>query len=494
MGTYLDTLSGVTGASGLTAGERDELEALMEVWRGTRARNARLDAYFEGEVGVSNVGVDFLPEDADASLSRGITCDWAARAVKSFASLVKFDGFALADGSVDAGLDAALRRCDFKGSFARSRIGMLKKGCAFVTVNGESGRADVRFHSADSGAAIMSPATGWMRSGFVVSRYSRTRLSPAREVPSEVVLHMPGRRVVLSYDDATNRWHARGVETAGERPMMVPLVYAPTDTKPLGSTRITRQVRDCVDEVMRVRLALRLTTAHYAAPMKALLGLSDEAYDALSENPKWQNYMNPFLLSTKDDDGGVPQLVQLASNSPSALIELIREQARLFCGSTGIPLNSMGIVQDNPSSAEAIAEGRKDITDEAESLIEEQLKPAMREVALLAMAVESNRDPADLDDAQLTVMARFMNPAMPSMSARTDAAMKMASVDPDFAGTDAFYEMCGLDAETIARIQSQKRQQQARRGLAMLMGRREGQGEAERRGPTPPDGYVTDEG
>jgi hypothetical protein len=32
--------------------------------------------------------------------------------------------------------------------------------------------------------------------------------------------------------------------------------------------------------------------------------------------------------------------------------------------------------------------------------------------------------------------------------------MKMASVDPDFAGTDAFYEMCGLDAETIARIQA----------------------------------------
>ena len=30
--------------------------------------------------------------------------------------------------------------------------------------------------------------------------------------------------------------------------------------------------------------------------------------------------------------------------------------------------------------------------------------------------------------------------------------MKMASVDPDFAGTDAFYEMCGLDTETIARI------------------------------------------
>lgn len=479
MGTYLDTLSGVTNAVGLTHEERGELEALMGVWNDTRERNALLDRYFEGEVGIANVGVDFLPPEADKSLSRGITCDWAARAVKSFASLVKFDGFTLSDGSSDEGLDAALRRCDFKGSFARSRIGMLKKGCAFVTVNGESGRADIRFHSADSGAAIMSTATGWMRSGFVIAGTARTRRSPTREVPTEVVLHMPGRRVVLSYRDGIGSWRARRVETAGDRPMMVPLVYAPTDTKPLGSTRITRQVRDCVDEVLRVRLALRLTTARYAAPMRALLGLSDEAYDALAEGSKWQAYMNPFLLSTKDDDGVVPQLQQLASNSPSALIELIREQARLFCGSTGIPLNSMGVVQDNPSSAEAIAEGRKDITDEAESLIEEQLKPAMREVALLAMAVESNCDPADLDESQMTVMAKFMNPAMPSMSARTDAAMKMASVDPDFAGTDAFYEMCGLDAETIARIQAQKRQTQARRGLSLLMGQREQQRQAQ---------------
>ena len=46
---------------------------------------------------------------------------------------------------------------------------------------------------------------------------------------------------------------------------------------------------------------------------------------------------------------------------------------------------------------------------------------------------------------------------MPSMAATADAATKIASADPGFAGTDVYYEMLGFDAATIARIQAQKR-------------------------------------
>lgn len=47
-----------------------------------------------------------------------------------------------------------------------------------------------------------------------------------------------------------------------------------------------------------------------------------------------------------------------------------RCDAALFSGATGVPLNSMGIFQDNPSSADAIETMRKDITDEAECFTE----------------------------------------------------------------------------------------------------------------------------
>jgi hypothetical protein len=91
------------------------------------------------------------------------------------------------------------------------------------------------------------------------------------------------------------------------------------------------------------------------------------------------------------------------------------------------------------------------------------------------MMVESNKASVDdLDDVQRTVMPHFRNPAMPSIAATTDAAMKIATVNPAFAGTDVFFEMVGFDQATISRVNSQMRMNQARANVAaqpILMGR-----------------------
>lgn len=457
----MSQISKIVDASGLAYEERQELEALLDVYDRTRSRNGKLEDYFEGDVMAKDIGVRVIPPEADVQVD--LSCDWAKRAVKALANLVRFDGFVFDGGERDAGLDRAMLSCSFGAAFSRNRIGMFKKGCMFATVNNVGNSANVRFHSADSGAAIMDVANERMGSGFVIADSRRTRWSPKKAVPVQVNLHMPGVRVAIRREDQVH-WRAEHVETPLDRPMMVPFAYSPTDTKPLGCSRITKQVQDLVDDVLRIRLALVLSTAFYAVPMRAILGLSDAMYDKLV-NSKWGTYLNPLLLATSNK-GQVPKLEQLSSNSPQALISLIEADAKLFSGSTGVPLNSLGIVQDNPSSAEAIAEARKDLTDEAESLIAEQLIPSMRDVALMVMAVESNKTLDRLDKVQLSVMPKFANPAMPSMSARTDAAMKIASVDEGFSGTDVFYEMCGLDQATIARLRSEKRRSQARSFLA----------------------------
>ena len=75
-------------------------------------------------------------------------------------------------------------------------------------------------------------------------------------------------------------------------------------------------------------------------------------------------------------------------------------------------------------------------------------------------------------------MPHFKNPAMPSIAATTDAAMKIATVNPAFANTDVFFEMVGFDQATISRVNSQMRMNQARAnvgatagGQTILMGR-----------------------
>ena len=63
------------------------------------------------------------------------------------------------------------------------------------------------------------------------------------------------------------------------------------------------------------------------------------------------------------------------------------------------------------------------------------------------------------------VVAHFKNPAMPSIAATTDAAMKIASVRPTFGQTDTFLEMVGFDQADIRRI---KNQEQSVRGLNLI--------------------------
>jgi hypothetical protein len=190
-------------------------------------------------------------------------------------------------------------------------------------------------------------------------------------------------------------------------------------------------------------------------------------------------YINPFLLATMDRNGHTPTIAQLPSNQPDALIRIIESDAKLFAAATGVPLQSLGIVQDNPSSAEAIVEARRDLIEDAQSFEDEQLIPALRKIALLVMMVESNKSSIDdLDDIQRSVMPHFRNPAMPSIAATTDAAMKIATVNPAFASTDVFFEMVGFDQATITRVNSQMRMNQARQGIGatvtqqpILMGR-----------------------
>lgn len=465
---------GLSQATGLTDQEREDVSALTSVFSRVRRRNSLIDSYYEGDVRPRPIGADTMM--SQVRLDVELSCDWPRKAVHALANLVRFDGFVF-EGEADEGLDAAMRRCGFAAAFSRHRVGMLKNGCMFATVGMEGGHAYVRMHSANSGAAIMDATTERMRCGMVVAESAPTKWSPRQAVPTQVNYHAPGRLVTIRRT-SPSQWVAEGSDLPGDTCMMVPIAYRPTDTKPLGGTRIGQQVRDLVDDVLHLRQVLALSCELYAIPMRYIVGLNADNFEALKENPKWAVYLNPVFTATRDGKGNTAELGQMPANSPAALLELIYADAKLFASATGIPLNSLGIVQDNPSSAEAIAEGRKDLTDEAQDLIDGQLKPALAEVAQLVMMVEHNLTRDQLTDAQLSVGARFKNPAMPSISASTDAAMKIASVNPAFASTDVFFEMVGFDAETRKRIRAEMRMNQARANMPPLLSQTRGEANA----------------
>ena len=455
-------ISGISYATGLSREDADVLRDLVDVHESVSARNRLLDSYYESDHRPQKIGIDNIPDEVDP----GVRCDWARKAVTSVSERVRMDGFVFEGDYEDPALASVLAANDLNGEFNRHVASELTHGCMFATVQRDGAYVSVRMHSAKTSAAIWDTAAGRIGSGLVLADVRRFDWSSA-PVPSQVNMHLPGRVVIIRRTGPAS-WAAETMATPIDRPMMEAFCFRATGTKPFGETRITPTVRYLVDEVERTMRYMAVSSAFYATPQRYLMGLTDEQYDAMVGN-KWQAYIGSMLLGTRDDDGNTPTAGQFSATSPQPYIDAIQTYAKLFSGATGVPLNSLGIVQDNPSSAEAIDAQREDICTAAEDCIESN-RASMREVALMAMAVAGNTTVDALTDEQRTVTPHFRNPRTPSLASTADAMVKIAGVLDGFSQTREFLTGMGFEAAEVESIRSQLSAGENRRALLSLMG------------------------
>lgn len=456
-------ISGIDGAYGLDPTDKAVLGELVDVLSSVSSRNLMLEGYYESEHVTPSIGIDNIPPEVDP----GVRCDWARKAVTSVSERARMDGFVFEGEYDDPGFREVVRANDLDNSYNRTVSSELIHGCMFATVQRTDESVAIRMHSAATSAAIWDTAAARIGAGFVVADARRTPWSGRNVIPVQVNMHLPGKVVVLTRSGPSD-WSAQTAQTPVDRPMMEAFTYRATGSKPFGQTRITRTVRYLVDEVERTMRYMAVSSAFYAVPLIAALGLTDEAYDAMAES-KWLMRVGSWFLSTRDEDGNIPSLQQFNGVSPQPYIEAISTYAKLFSGATGVPLNSLGIVQDNPSSAEAIAASREDICVAAEDLIDSN-KVSMRNVALMSMAVSENKPLDLLTDDQKSVMPHFKNPTMPSLAATADAMTKIASVLDGFASTEEFLTGMGFETSEVASIRSQLDAGANQRALLSLMG------------------------
>ena len=201
------------------------------------------------------------------------------------------------------------------------------------------------------------------------------------------------------------------------------------------------------------------------SPQKYLLGVTDEQYDAVV-NQKFKQYVGSIMTSTVNPETGEkPTFGQLAQGGITPHVEMIRVLATQFSAATGLTVTDTGVVNEaNPTSSDAIIAQSRTLTGMAEQLNVGN-GDALRSIALMATAIKYNKSLGDLTDEQRGVMAHFKNPAMPSVAVTADAAIKIASVRPEFAQTVVFMEMIGFDQADIRRIMAQE---QRARGMQLL--------------------------
>ena len=447
---------------GLGAPEREMLNKLLTVYQNATSKNDIKDRYYEGKIPLSEVNLGIALPHGLGGLEIG--CAWGAKTVDVLASRSMFDGFVGENGEEVEELAEIVRNNNLIAEYPKTCRDELKIGCSFATLSADSKvRCRIRFHSAQSAAAVWDGEKGRIAYGFAITDTAPSNDDEYVWEPSRINLYTDDAIWVLKRDDQI--WRAEKHPHKMGRPLMEPLIYNPTSTKPFGQSRIKEPIRRLIQGYVRTIANATIGLEFSTAPQKYLLGITDEQYDKVI-NQKFKQYVGNILASTVNPETGEkPSFGQLPQGSIGPHVEMLRILATQFSAATGLTVTDTGVVNDaNPTSSDAILAQSQTLVSMAEQL-NERNGNSLRTIGLMALAIANKKTLDELTDTQQNIVAHFKNPAMPSVAVTADAAIKIASARQEFAGTDTFLEMIGFDQADIRRIRAQE---QRVRGMQVL--------------------------
>ena len=446
---------------GLPAIERQKLAKLVNIYKAHASKNRTKEQYYEGNIPLSEVNLGIAIPKQFAGL--GIGCAWGAKTVDVLAARSMFDGFVDAGGNQSEDLTDIVINNDLITEYAKSCRDELKFGCTFATLSADPEiGCKIRFHSPLTASAHWDGEKGRIDYGMAVINVEKNG-----EVCTPTVLNLYTETAIWVLTKVANgiEWTAEEHVHGMGRPLMEALRWNATSSKPFGRSRIKEPIRRLIQGYVRTMANATIGLEFATSPQKYLLGVTDDQYDAII-NDKFKQYVGSIIASTTNPETGEkPSFGQLPQGTIQPHVDMMRLLATQFSAATGLSVTDTGVVNDaNPTSSEAIIAQTQTLIGMAEQLNQSN-GTALRTIALMALAIVNGTTMEELGDDAQNIMAHFRNPAMPSVAATSDAAMKIASVRQAFAQTDTFLEMIGFSQADIRRIKSQERMNQ---GLQVL--------------------------
>lgn len=433
---------------GLPDDLQEKLGLLVQQWSVKRPRNFLRQSYVDMKIDVKNLGIS-IPDEVARDLE--VVSGWPEKAVHVLSSRCVWDGVVAASGEEDPyGLERVLHENRFDVELPQAISSELTHSVAFIsTTPGDvySGESEVVIlpHSAQWATALWDRSRRCLSYGLVINELDKAG-NPAR-----LTLLTPFEAIVC--ENRGRGWFVADVRTHGlSRVPMEALTFRPSLDRPFGRSRITRAVMTITDRAIRAALRMDISSELYTAPGLLLRGVSEEAWEEISKSWTWQ--MGAVKGLTPDESGESPDVSVIPQQSMLPYTEQIRSLATEFAGVTSLPVSSLGIVQDNPASADAIYAAKEELVVEATNTNRVNgyaLSRVYQNVVNLMHGDVAN---------PLSFSTRWRNPAMPSIVSQADAMVKQISAIPELAYTDVALEEFGYTGEQISRIRSQIRKAQ----------------------------------
>ncbi|GAB6396345.1 phage portal protein [Faecalimonas mobilis] len=260
---------------------------------------------------------------------------WCGKAVDNLADRIVFREFA--EDNFDIGEIFAMNNPDT--FFDSAILSALISSCCFVYIS-ENEKGFPRLEIIDGGNAtgIIDAGTGLLKEGYAVLERddSDNPITEAYFTVGNIRVFQGGK--------------FRDIPNNAPYPLLVPIIFRPDAVRPFGHSRISRSCIDIVNSAMRTVKRSEISAEFYSFPQKYVVGTDTDA-DPMD---KWRASMSAMIEITRGEDGDKPTFGQFQQQSMSPHTEQLKMFAGLFAGETGLTLDDLGFVTENPSSAEAI--------------------------------------------------------------------------------------------------------------------------------------------
>lgn len=260
---------------------------------------------------------------------------WCAKAVDSLADRLVFREF----DNDNFDLNGIFKMNNPDIFFDSAVLSALVASCCFVYIAEDSnGNPLLQVIDGGNATGIIDPITGLLKEGYAVLKRDNSGKAEieAYFIAGATVIYENGE-----IDVYTNN---------APYPLLVPIINRPDAVREFGHSRISRACMDLQCSAMRTIKRSEISAEFYSFPQKWVVGTEQDR----EPMEKWKAAMSAMIEFTKDEEGDKPQLGQFSQQSMAPHTEQLKMFAAIFAAETGLTMDDLGFVTDNPSSAEAI--------------------------------------------------------------------------------------------------------------------------------------------
>lgn len=358
------------------------------------------------------------------------TLGWCGKAVDSLADRLSFREFR--KDEYDLNTIFAMNNGDILPDSAI--LSALISSCCFVYISEDlDGYPRLQVIDGANATGDPDPITGMLKEGYaVISRDKNNN-------PDVTAYFVVGRTEYYQGDRLIR------VDTNhAPYPLLVPIIYRPDAMRPFGHSRISRACMNLMQGALRTLLRSEVSAEFYSFPQKYVTGLDPDA----EEMDKWKATISSFLRFDKGENGDAPKLGQFTQQSMSPYTEQLRTFASLFAGETGLTLDDLGFVTDNPSSADAIKASHENLRLAARKA-QKTFGSGLLNVGFLAACV---RDQYGYSRQQFYQTKAAWDPVFEPdaamLSGIGDGAAKINQALPGYFGPNNLRDLTGIEPES----------------------------------------------